>query len=331
MSLLSDGNHNDRLDEDCSRLNHYVIYSGKPWRPTATVCVSTPTSSSDPRPGNHLSSSERDQDVDLFSSSWYNRSVNADHTVSQALGQEASTRDADPPVVRLLIEFRVPQPAPSSSLLTLKWLEVTKPFQSTGESLKNIDCKFKCPELNACISPDLWCDGIAHCPSGYDELPHHCPTSNLLSFFSIAALILVLVSVVTGTAFGLKILWRRRRRRRKEADSVHGAESEIPFHLDQGSFRSTYLRPGAISVALSSSNEGSSEQDFVPSEREFDFRGFRDVQTMRHERRDRGTINGPNYASSTLTRNTAPLSSPFTTYNPYERTAFLHYYQGNVF
>lgn len=220
------------------------------------------------------------------------------------------------------------QPPPAS--LSLKWLEVTKPFEATGESLKNIDCMFKCPELNACISPDLWCDGIVHCPSGYDELSQHCSSFNLLWMLAIAATILVLISALVGTAFSLKVACKRRRRNQKEADARQEAESEIPFHLDQGSCRSTYLRPGAISVALSSSNEGSSEQDFLPSEREFDFRGFRDTQTLRHERRDREAINGRSYASSTLTRNTA-LSSPFTTYNPYERTAFLHYYQRNVF
>lgn len=329
--LLSDGNHNDRLDEDCSRQNHYVIYSGRPWRPTATVCVSS-SSPASPYPreaaGNHLSSSEKDQDVDLFSSSWYNKSTTAaDHAVSQGVGR-AGDPAADPAVVRLLIEFLVVQSPPAS--LSLKWLEVTKPFESTGESLKNIDCMYKCPELNACISPDLWCDGIVHCPSGYDELSQHCSSFNLLWMIAIAGTILVLISALIGTAFSLRVACRRRRRRnQKEADARQGAESEIPFHLDQGSVRSTYLRPGAISVALSSSNEGSSEQDFLPSEREFDFRGFR--ETLRHERRDREAINGRSYANSTLTRNTALSSSPFTTYNPYERTAFLHYYQRNVF
>jgi hypothetical protein len=300
----------------------------------ATVCVSSSPASSDPREresGNHLSSSERDQDVDLFSSSWYNKSVVSDDpeaSQQQGVGQET--------VVRLLIEFLVVQPPPASPSLSLslKWLEVTKPFEATGESLKNIDCMYKCPELNACISPDLWCDGIVHCPSGFDEMPQHCSSINLLWMLLIGGTILVLISALIGAAFRV----RRRRRNQQEADARQEAESEIPFHLDQGSssFRSTYLRPGAISVALSSSNEGSSEQDFVPSEREFDFRGFRDSHTLhRHERRDRETINPASYASSTLTssRNTGntALSSPFTTYNPYERTAFMHYYHRNVF
>ena len=46
-----------------------------------------------------------------------------------------------------------------SSLLAASWLEVTE----------QINCATLCPEVGGCISPDLWCDGIVHCPSGLDE------------------------------------------------------------------------------------------------------------------------------------------------------------------
>ena len=36
------------------------------------------------------------------------------------------------------------------------------------------DCEQRCPELDACINASLWCDGISHCPSGYDEAITHC-------------------------------------------------------------------------------------------------------------------------------------------------------------
>jgi hypothetical protein len=36
------------------------------------------------------------------------------------------------------------------------------------------DCVHRCPELDACINSSLWCDGVAHCPSGYDEAAKHC-------------------------------------------------------------------------------------------------------------------------------------------------------------
>lgn len=39
----------------------------------------------------------------------------------------------------------------------------------TDELESDVCFKFKCPELNACISPSLFCDGREHCPSGHDE------------------------------------------------------------------------------------------------------------------------------------------------------------------
>ncbi|XP_076335553.1 uncharacterized protein LOC143238855 [Tachypleus tridentatus] len=58
----------------------------------------------------------------------------------------------------------------------VEWLEVTKHSlkTSSGQSLRNINCLVRCPEINACISPELWCDGTKHCPSGYDESSEHC-------------------------------------------------------------------------------------------------------------------------------------------------------------
>lgn len=36
------------------------------------------------------------------------------------------------------------------------------------------DCPHRCPELDACINGSLWCDGVTHCPSGFDEAARHC-------------------------------------------------------------------------------------------------------------------------------------------------------------
>lgn len=36
------------------------------------------------------------------------------------------------------------------------------------------NCIFVCPELDACVNSSVWCDGINHCPSGYDESFTHC-------------------------------------------------------------------------------------------------------------------------------------------------------------
>lgn len=51
---------------------------------------------------------------------------------------------------------------------------IPKNLTSQNESFNLWDCQYKCPELNACISESLWCDGRQNCPSGFDESEIHC-------------------------------------------------------------------------------------------------------------------------------------------------------------
>ncbi|XP_076330563.1 uncharacterized protein LOC143236164 [Tachypleus tridentatus] len=72
----------------------------------------------------------------------------------------------------------------SPQTIRVEWLELTRPSLKiqSGQSLRNINCLVRCPEINACISPDLWCDGTTHCPSGYDESAEHCKKFPVLYF-----------------------------------------------------------------------------------------------------------------------------------------------------
>lgn len=47
----------------------------------------------------------------------------------------------------------------SGTILAATWIEITT----------QANCPTYCPEVGGCISPDLWCDGFLHCPSGLDE------------------------------------------------------------------------------------------------------------------------------------------------------------------
>lgn len=42
------------------------------------------------------------------------------------------------------------------------------------------ECEHKCPELDACIGSNLWCDGRVNCPSGYDESEVECGAARRL-------------------------------------------------------------------------------------------------------------------------------------------------------
>lgn len=45
---------------------------------------------------------------------------------------------------------------------------------------RKADCEHKCPELDACIGANLWCDGRVNCPSGYDESEVECGAARRL-------------------------------------------------------------------------------------------------------------------------------------------------------
>ncbi|XP_050434734.1 uncharacterized protein LOC126841954 [Adelges cooleyi] len=74
---------------------------------------------------------------------------------------------------RFLVEFVATEPGS----MAFKWLEVSKP-KSASSPLNGtaLGCAHGCPELNACISSTLWCDGHRNCPSGVDEADLNCQT-----------------------------------------------------------------------------------------------------------------------------------------------------------
>lgn len=84
-----------------------------------------------------------------------------------------------------MVEFVAQEPGS----MAFKWLEVSKPppvkvfsapppsqSQSFHNQSNRFGCAYGCPELNACISATLWCDGHRNCPSGVDEADLNCQT-----------------------------------------------------------------------------------------------------------------------------------------------------------
>lgn len=90
--------------------------------------------------------------------------------------------------------------SPSSSLL--------------NEIEEDVCFKFKCPELNACISPSLFCDGVSHCPSGFDEAEcEYFPIPRTYLILAAASLITI---VVLSCCFGCLVCKKRREERREK-------------------------------------------------------------------------------------------------------------------
>ncbi|KAG4069705.1 hypothetical protein HA402_002284, partial [Bradysia odoriphaga] len=94
----------------------------------------------------------------------------------------------------LVIEFRSPyRPGVEAFDYKFSWMEI---FPDT-------DCPYKCTELQACISPKLWCDGKINCPSGQDEDKEVCfapPPLSPLHVGLVVASVTILLSLVAGLA-----------------------------------------------------------------------------------------------------------------------------------
>lgn len=89
-------------------------------------------------------------------------------------------------------------------------------------------CHSQCPELDACISETLWCDGVEHCPSGYDESFGYC--MHLLYTHLVYSIALTVAIVIVAVSSGLTVLWFRRFRSASAAGcrspSAKAAETE---------------------------------------------------------------------------------------------------------
>lgn len=92
-------------------------------------------------------------------------------------------------------------------------------------------CRCRCPELGACISPLLWCDGVPHCRSGFDEDESNCafqlgvPTLYMVTGAGALAVLLLLVCVT-----GCVKLCRRRRKERLQHANNKPLASNGPLH-----------------------------------------------------------------------------------------------------
>lgn len=129
------------------------------------------------------------KDFHVFSQSWYNESYNIIDDFRDCIFIEIVS----------MYNWK-------GIKLQLHWMEVTKPFfrSLSGRPLRNVDCIFECPEIGACIDPHLWCDGVEHCPSGFDESSANCHTfSKGLEYLSL----IVTLTAISLLIAGIFIAW----------------------------------------------------------------------------------------------------------------------------
>lgn len=94
-------------------------------------------------------------------------------------------------------------------------------------------CRFadRCPELNACISAALWCDGSRHCPSGFDEEESNCAYQFgiPLLYVSIGAGALGVLALLIALSACVKYGQYRRNERKKKST---GSNSTNHLHVN---------------------------------------------------------------------------------------------------
>ncbi|KAK9883390.1 hypothetical protein WA026_001565 [Henosepilachna vigintioctopunctata] len=100
----------------------------------------------------------------------------------------------------------------------ITWMEVSKnPALSIPSSLLMLtppECPHSCPELGACISSELWCDGLRHCPSGNDEQESNCARRDdfhisIFNSIALTSIVLVILITVSVTSFYIFKHWKR--------------------------------------------------------------------------------------------------------------------------
>lgn len=184
-----------RFDEAsrCPTSNRLMIYSGRPPKLVRVVCPAEPGS-------RHLA-------VHVFSEEWWGEALA--HIIQR------------PP------NFLVEWIGMEQGIAGFSWLEISRSRSSLLQQLQvpinasvndtDLECAHKCPELDACISESLWCDGKDHCPSGWDESELQCgATSKLLNSLPLSALaaaVAVISSIILLACLTLNRLRARRRRR----------------------------------------------------------------------------------------------------------------------
>lgn len=109
----------------------------------------------------------------------------------------------------------------NNATFTFRWLTLKSMRQDSesSETLKNTDCRYKCPEINVCIAPELLCDGVKHCPSGYDESNHFCHSYTLL--WTIGGGVLITTSIVLLIGYSLMAIVHKYRGKRRSIHDVN--------------------------------------------------------------------------------------------------------------
>ncbi|XP_076067286.1 uncharacterized protein LOC143040299 [Oratosquilla oratoria] len=97
------------------------------------------------------------------------------------------------------------------------WVGVWRPLHTPTISSPGADlCPHRCPEIEACLPPELWCDGQPHCPSGLDEGTAACGMGALPWVYLGSGAVMLLSMVFLLIA----VILHKRKMRAKKTDTT---------------------------------------------------------------------------------------------------------------
>lgn len=137
--------------------------------------------------------SARDDVVEMFSAGWQQRQQFEQPLRSRAISVEFINPDHDDYVFAWL------EMEPRRSLVRAE--PDGRGGAATATSTTTtmmMDCAYRCPELDVCVNASVWCDGVVHCPSGYDESFTHCSAILRLPAEILASICVVLLLCCGG-------------------------------------------------------------------------------------------------------------------------------------
>jgi len=192
---------NETTAMDCATRNRILVYSAGQrtvicpmpvsdvvtMGPSADVKIFTPThiSSSSTSQGGRSGSGWWTTDAETGETFLRTNRFNSFYSSITLSSSSSSSSDA----AALVMEFIAIQ----SGSYKVKWLELTPqaasssgsvgppfgwPVSSPASPSQHPQppwlCSTWCPELKACVDPQMWCDGVYDCPSGLDESVEQC-------------------------------------------------------------------------------------------------------------------------------------------------------------
>lgn len=121
-------------------------------------------------------------------------------------------------------------------------------------SIQSCCFSVRCPELNACISAALWCDGFLHCPSGFDEEEANCayqfgiPLLYVLIGAGALGVLALLIAVSACVKYG--------QHRRNERKKMKSTSSNNTNHLHVNHLHNNGETVGSVAKRYPASPDG---------------------------------------------------------------------------